>query len=148
MRNFLRQAGFKIKCSAVYKVAPGKSSPNRSEEEVLRETGGGALSTLSHSARNGGSRATLLVSFSHVRHFPKKIRNGLWLGYFAVFTGTTHALTTCRCAGVKAQLLNPMRAASLCPLCTGHNQCAYPIELQDVTTFRTQGGNMVLNCAS
>lgn len=90
-----RQAGFKIKCSAVYKAAPGKSSPKRSKAEVLLGTGGGALSALSHSAPNGDSRATLLVSFSHTRHFPKKIRNGLWLGvslyHFAVFTGTTDA---------------------------------------------------------
>lgn len=95
MKNFLRQAGFKIKCSAVYKVAPGKSSPKRSKAEVLPETGGGALSALSHSAPKGDSRATLLVSFSHTRHFPKKIRNGLWLRvslyHFAVFTGTADA---------------------------------------------------------
>lgn len=59
------------------------------------ETGGGAVSTLLHLALNGNSRATLLVSFSHICHFPKKIRNGLWLGvslhHFAVFTGTTQA---------------------------------------------------------
>lgn len=119
--NFLRQAGFKIKCSAVYKVAPGKSSPNRSKAEVLLETGGGALSTLSHSAPalNGDSRATLLVSFSHIRHFPKKIRNGLWLGagcltpFCCVHRDHSRCLPpgTWGCVSMKAQLLNPMHAA-------------------------------------
>lgn len=163
MKNFLRQPGFKIKCSAVYKVAPGKSSPNRSKAEVLPETGGGALSTLSHSAPalNGDSRATLLVSFSHIRHFPQKIRNGLWLGgcpYTILLCSqgpltllTTRNLGLCEyeSAVVKpdARSKGWKEKGSLCLLCTEHNQYAYPIELQDVTKFRTQGGNMLLNCA-